>query len=297
MADQQLTQGRLFDLDSPLHGKVRGERSIMDFPFFSLAKRPDMKPVKYEMEGATIEIRPSASGIATMYDKEIILYVASLMVERREKGLAAETTFTFNTFDFFRVTGVARPSKRDYDRFSEALGRLQGTQIRTNIKTGETGTRGWFSWFAQAHSTTRNLPGGGEQLLHVKVQLCDWLYRAIERDARIYNYHHDYFRLGPIERRLYEVAHCFCEGEEYEMPLETLAQKFGAKTATRRLKSLLKEIQTDNRLPEYEIAVREVLPAVPQLDSRGRKKGKPETIVALIPRDRGRTAAAPRLTN
>ena len=28
----------LFDTDSPLHGNVRGERSIMDFPLFVLSK-------------------------------------------------------------------------------------------------------------------------------------------------------------------------------------------------------------------------------------------------------------------
>ena len=55
-----LTQGKLFDyLDSPLHGKVRGEQSIMDFPLFSLAKRPQMEAMTYEMDGVKIEIKRS----------------------------------------------------------------------------------------------------------------------------------------------------------------------------------------------------------------------------------------------
>lgn len=77
-----LTQGKLFDyLDSPLHGKVRGEQSIMDFPLFSLAKRPQMEAMTYEMDGVKIEIKPSSSGIATMWDKEVLIYVLSLMVQ------------------------------------------------------------------------------------------------------------------------------------------------------------------------------------------------------------------------
>ena len=37
-------QGELFLLDSPLQGEIRGERSLMAFPFFALAKNAWMKP-------------------------------------------------------------------------------------------------------------------------------------------------------------------------------------------------------------------------------------------------------------
>lgn len=38
-------QGELFLLDSPLIGEVRGERSLMAFPFFALSKNAWMKPL------------------------------------------------------------------------------------------------------------------------------------------------------------------------------------------------------------------------------------------------------------
>jgi hypothetical protein len=34
----------------------------------------------------SIEVRPSASGVATIYDKEIVLYIASLMAAKLEAG-------------------------------------------------------------------------------------------------------------------------------------------------------------------------------------------------------------------
>lgn len=281
-------QRGLFEIDSPLHGKVRGERSVMDFPFFSLAKIPVMEPAEYRLDGVTIEIQPSRTGIATMYDKEIILYVASLMVEKAAAGQPLTPDFTFTAHDFFRITGVDRPSMRDYARFTDALARLQGTQIKTNIKTGKMGTRGWFSWLAEAHVNYRETPSGGEQLDHVKVRLCEWLFRAIERDQRIYSYHHDYFKLGTVERRIYEIAHCHCEADEYSVPLERFAMQIGTSSPARSLKTTLKKIQAENRLPEYEIELSEVIPAEPQLDTRGRRIGKPETIVTLRPRPGGR---------
>ena len=40
-----LPQRDLFALDSPLHGEIRGERSLMAFPFFALSKNAWMKPL------------------------------------------------------------------------------------------------------------------------------------------------------------------------------------------------------------------------------------------------------------
>lgn len=282
-----LSQSRLFDfLDSPLHGKVRGEQSIMDFPLFSLAKRPQMEAMTYELDGVKIEIKPSASGIATMWDKEILIYVLSLMVQHMHRSGEVQNVFTFNAHDFFRATGVARPSKRDYDRFIEALGRLQGTQIRTNIKTGTIGTKGFFSWFAEAQATTRETSSGTDQLMPVRVQICDWLVRAVSRDSRIYDYHNDYFRLGSIERRLYELSHCYCRDEKYEMPLDVLGAKIGSASPLRTLKLQLKKIAAENKMPGYSIDLHEVLPAIQARDKLGRKVGKPETFVILRPKDR-----------
>lgn len=69
----KLTQGSLFDFDSPLHGKVRGEKSLMDFPFFVLSKHPHMEVIDWTRGDVSIQIRPSASGVANMYDKRVIL--------------------------------------------------------------------------------------------------------------------------------------------------------------------------------------------------------------------------------
>ncbi|WP_366941071.1 hypothetical protein [Sphingobium sp.] len=42
-----VVQNELFQLDSPLLGEIRGERSLMAFPFFALAKNAWMKPLAY----------------------------------------------------------------------------------------------------------------------------------------------------------------------------------------------------------------------------------------------------------
>ena len=88
-------QGELFLLDSPLQGDIRGERSLMAFPFFALSKHAWMKPLTYNTTTVTIEVRPSASGVATIYDKEIVLYIASLMAAKIEAGEEVTQDFVF----------------------------------------------------------------------------------------------------------------------------------------------------------------------------------------------------------
>ena len=131
-------QGELFLLDSPLQGEIRGERSLMAFPIFALAKNAWMKPLAYNTESVSIEIRPSASGVATIYDKEIVLYIGSLMAAKIEAGEDVAQDFVFTAHDLFSVTG-SNHSARSYGRLSEALERLQGTQIKTQIEAGGEG--------------------------------------------------------------------------------------------------------------------------------------------------------------
>ena len=147
MAEQE--QGELFLLDSPLHGPVRGERSLMAWPFFALAKKAWMQPLTYKKGDISIEIGPGPKGVATIYDKEILLYIASLMVSKVEAGKAIGQEFSFSANDLFSVTGVNK-SARSYTRLSEALERLQGTQIKTNIEAGGEGEEGFFSWLQEA---------------------------------------------------------------------------------------------------------------------------------------------------
>ena len=90
-------QGSLFRLDSPLLSEIRGERSLMAFPFFALSKNAWMKPLTYQRDAVSIEVRPSATGVATIYDKEVVLYIASLMAAKVEAGEQVAQDFTFGT--------------------------------------------------------------------------------------------------------------------------------------------------------------------------------------------------------
>ncbi|MEO1042457.1 MAG: replication initiator protein A [Pseudomonadota bacterium] len=245
----------LVDLDSPLHGQVKGERSVMAFPFFALSKGRRMQPITYSDDYVSIEVRASQTGVATIYDKEILLYIASLLVSQMKRQETPSQEYAFTAHDFLRVIGGNR-SARSYQRIHGALERLQGTQIKTNIEAGGEGEDGFFSWVSEAKMSYTKTADGKKRLSRVKVRLCDWLYRAIIKDQKILTYDSNYFQLSPIERRLYEIARVHCGQQRFfHIGLGKLQKKVGSEDRPAKFKAALREVEGRQPIPEYDLTV------------------------------------------
>ena len=54
-------------LDSLINAPLKDDRALMEFPFFSLEKRPRMEPLIYDDGKVRIEVKPGASGLATIW--------------------------------------------------------------------------------------------------------------------------------------------------------------------------------------------------------------------------------------
>ena len=277
MTDKTTSQGDLFNFDSPLMSGLQGERSLMAYPFFALAKTAWTKPLVYKTESVSIEIGPGPKGIATIYDKEILLYIASLMVAKLEAGQPVSQDFYFTANDLFRVTGV-NSSSRSYTRLSDALERLQGTQIKTDIEAGGEGEAGFFSWLESARLHYTKSHNGERRLKAVRVRLCDWLFRAILRDRHVLEYTPSYFQLGPVERRLYEVARSSCTEGPVSLTLEKLRLQLGYQSSSRHLKAILKGVIESNAIPGFTFAIAE-----PATDGAPRARKVAGEVVQIAP--------------
>jgi plasmid replication initiation protein len=254
MTDGKIIQGDLFSFDSPLMSGLQGERSLMAYPFFALAKTVWTKPLVYKTDSVSIEIGPGPKGIATIYDKEILLYIASLLVAKLDAGQAVSQDFYFTANDLFRVTGV-NSSSRSYRRLSDALERLQGTQIKTDIEAGGEGEAGFFSWLEAARLHYTKNDNGERRLKAVRVRLCDWLFRAILRDRHVLEYAPSYFQLGPVERRLYEVARSSCVDGAVSITLEKLRLQLGYQSSSRHFKAILKSVIESDTIPGFTFSI------------------------------------------
>ncbi|MCP5135077.1 MAG: replication initiator protein A, partial [Gammaproteobacteria bacterium] len=113
----------------------KDDMASMEHPVFSLSTKPDTRILHYEHNGNTLTIIPSALGLATIHDKDILLYCASYLRAAIIRGETPSRTIRFTAHDFF-VSTDRLANGRSYYRFKEALRRLSGTRLETNIKTG-----------------------------------------------------------------------------------------------------------------------------------------------------------------
>ncbi len=241
-------------LDSPLRTDVRNDRRMMAWNFFALDIRGKvMEPLIYDDGARRIEVKPGHDGMANVLDKDFLIYVASLMREKLDRGEVPSQKFTFTANDFFRVAGRATGGT-GYDSIERSMDRLQGTQIKTNIKTGDLTEREWFSWINRGKFASKMTKTGRELRGTITVELCDWLYRAILHDGLMLKYHPAYFDLDPLPRRMYEVALSFVGDDDgFLMPLEVLHRQIGTQSEPKHLKQAIKAAIEKDLLPDFRL--------------------------------------------
>jgi plasmid replication initiation protein len=222
----------------------------MEHPVFSLSKKPDHRMLVYEKNGNTIIIKPSYTGLATIFDKDILLYLASSLVNAKNNGLPISKTVRFSTYDYIVSTNKSLGGMQ-YKQFQEGLERLSGTRIQTNIKTNDQEITEEFGLIDKWKTVKDDAKG---KTLAVEVVLSDWFYNSIIGNA-VLSIDRDYFRLRrPIERRLYELARKHCGNQSvWRIKLDNLQDKLGVLSPLRKLRFTMKEITESNHLPDYNI--------------------------------------------
>ena len=234
----------------------KDERSLMEFPFFSLQKRPRLEPIDYQDDDIAISIQPGPKGIATIYDKDILIYLASIIAEQMNRGEEPERTVRFPAYDFLKTTSRGT-GKRAYDLFLDALFRLRSTTITTSIASGGRRERRGFGWIEDWRVLERHTSAGRMIMAGMEVTLNRWMHAAIVKDRRILTINPNYFLLTKgLERRLYEIARKHVGYQKaWYISLPRLAKKCGSEDTLRKFKFRLSQISEENKLPDYGLAV------------------------------------------
>ena len=96
-------------------------------------------------------ISPGERGIATIWDKDVLIYLSSLINAKIERGEEVCRTVRIAAYDMLRVTR-RHTGKNGYQEIYDALFRLRSTTITTDIQSGgERETRG-FGWIDSLNS-------------------------------------------------------------------------------------------------------------------------------------------------
>lgn len=233
---------------------LKDDMASMEHPFFSLSKKPETNVRRYENGDKWLEIVPSVKGLATIYDKDILIYCISQMIAKMNEGTQLSPYIRIVAKDLLvfinRTTGG-----KDYESLREALDRLDGTRIRTNVRTGGEEEDKGFG-LIESYRIRRSEKTG--RILEIAVKLSDWVFRSIEA-KEVLTLHRDYFRLRkPIERRVYEIARKHCgKQDNWRVSLDLLKKKCGSNAPIKGFRHAIRELAKGDHLPDYKVFVEE----------------------------------------
>lgn len=231
---------------------IKDDLASMEHPLFAL-KAGDMRVRVYERNGNSITIKPGHDGCATIHDKDVWIYCISQMVEAMNRGREdISRTVRFTAHDFL-VTTNRQTSGQGYKLMGDAIARLRGTSIETNIVTGGLKERGFFGLIDSGRVIEHDKTG---KAVAVEVTLSDWLYRAVKA-KHVLTLSPDYFRIRkPIDRRIYELARKHCGSQrQWQCTLKTLYEKSGSMDALRNFRGAIKTLAESGELPDYKLSL------------------------------------------
>ena len=230
----------------------KDDMGSMEHPLFSLSTRPDRRVLRYAHGGTAVEITPSVKGLATIHDKDILIYCVSQLVAALNAGETISRRLVLKSYDLLVATG-RETSGNGYRRLREAFERLAGTRITTNLETGGVETTRGFG-LIDAWEIKRKTKSG--RMISVEVTLSEWLYRAV-LSRSVLTLSRDYFSLRkPLERRVYELARKHCgQQRAWRVGLETLLKKTGSASPRRVFRKMIRDMVAENKLPDYEISL------------------------------------------
>lgn len=235
----------------------KGDMASMAHPIFSLSTKPDHQLRRYEDESGKnyVEVRPSSDGLATMHDRDVLIYCISQVMAALNEGRQVQRVVRLKAYyDMLKATNRVTDG-RGYKGLRAALVRLQGTQIETNISTGRTEQLDIFSIIDSARIIRETRDG---RMQEIEIELSDWVFNAI-RAHEVLTLHRNYFRLRkPLERRLYEFARKHCGRQtQWRIGLPALQQKCGSTSTTREFRRLVGTIveqdEAHRHMPDYAI--------------------------------------------
>lgn len=232
----------------------------MEAPIFTLATKPDLSIWHWESQDGSraITVTPSVLGRATQFDKDLLIYVVSQMTEALNRGRldANNRTVRFRVYDYLVSTNKLTGGK-EYKRLQDALERLRGTSIKTNIKTGGQRVKEGFgivdSWRIIEKTSD------DDRMIAVEVSLSKWLFNAVQAHE-VLTINPGYFRLRkPIERRLYELARKHCGSQaKFVIGIALLQEKCGSKSALFEFRRVLRDIVRTDTLPDYQLVLDDI---------------------------------------
>lgn len=238
---------------------LRDYQETMQRPFFSLSKNKRNKPIDYISPDKSVTVHVSANpeyGMATIWDADIMIYLASHLNALRERGEnELSPTIRLQPGDLLKRICWGN-SGRAYERLVGALDRLQATTIKTNIRANARTRETTFSWI---DSYTHLVDERTQRSLGMEITLSKWFFDGVMDKRNVLAISPLYFEItSGLGKWLYRASRKHAGGngvEGFTIGFETLHQKSGSESSLPSFKNKILELAKANNLPEISLEV------------------------------------------
>ena len=237
---------------SPQEKAARDITEMMEVPFLALSKNR-RTPIIYEKHDGPNMIKVKVSRhtghfLASIYDWDIVLFVAGKMQEILNKGSdIPPRTMVIPRHEIFKALRRRNVTKQQKD-LESSLSRLQLTGIETTIRNEDGRYKAGFGFLESWSYTER------KDIREIEITLSRWLYDGICAKSSLLLVDSDYFSItSGLKRFLYRTArkHVGGHGKDWEFLVETLYEKSGSEREFKKFKSDLKAAVLQNDIPGY----------------------------------------------
>ncbi len=229
---------------------IRDVMELMENPFLSLSKKRT-EPIIYESSDGRSKVRVSCHPpyyLASIYDWDIILFVASKMQEILNSGKdIPPRTLIVRRHELLKSIHRYDVKKQKED-LESSLKRLQSTLIETTIRNEDYRYRGGFGFLDSWGYTER------KDIIEFRITLSQWLYDGICQKGSLLKVRPEYFKItSGIKKFLYRTArkHVGNQNKSWDFLIETLHEKSGSERELKKFKYDLKKALFDNDIPAY----------------------------------------------
>ncbi|MBV2183325.1 MAG: replication initiator protein A [Rhizobium sp.] len=237
---------------------ARDAQDLMTWPFFSLAKSKRVRPIDFRMGEVSILVEATAEhGMATIWDADVLIWVASQIVEARDRGRPTSRLIAATPHEILSFTRRGT-GKASYERLKAGLDRLQSTTVATSIRQAHHRRRHRFSWI---NEWRERLDSSG-RALGIEMIVPDWFYEGVLDAALVLTIDRTYFGLtGGLERWLYRIVrkHGGKQKGGWSFDVAHLHLKSGALSPLKRFTFELRDIVRRQPLPGYRLALEHAL--------------------------------------
>jgi plasmid replication initiation protein len=235
----------------------KDDMASMEAAIFTLETKKDLQVGRWKSKDGkrSMVVTPSFYGRATMFDKDLLIYLISNSVALVNRGEIPSRTIRFTAHHFLKSIGKV-PNSNHHRRMRPMMNRLLGTMIETDIATGGRIITEAFGLIDSWRMVSDERKDSADRLV-IEVTLSEWTYRAVLA-KEVLTINPAYFNLRKaLERRLYEIARKHVGKQtSWDIGLETLRSKCGSTIQRlRQFRAEVSKIAVADTLPDYRVDV------------------------------------------